>query len=301
MYESDEQRDGDIEELAGGQQADLRDRLLAATTQFTEAVQAMDERAWAGNFSRTPGTDPIPVATSRRCDDARSRSTMPTSARSTRGRTGRTTSWSSSSTSSASTRPRPVRSRRTRRPRPLVGGRWPRRPTVTGTGADLGWWLTAGARAGGSPPTPAHCLGWVHGDEHRRQRALHRRGDAGRPARHPRAGRPGHHQGRRRPGDVQQLLPPALPRDRRAGAHRRGRRAAAADRADRHLRRHPGDHHPPALGPPPCARRGRRGDRCRRRGGCRRRRRDHRADRRGRRRPGASTATPWSSATSASR
>ncbi len=62
MYESDEQRDGDIEELAGAEQADLFDRLLAATTQFAEAVEAMDERAWTGTFSRTPGTAPIPVA-----------------------------------------------------------------------------------------------------------------------------------------------------------------------------------------------------------------------------------------------
>src|ERR1700712_2684047 len=61
MYESDEQRDTDIEELAGAEQADLLDRLLAATTQFLDAAHAMDEKAWTGTFSRTPGADPVPA------------------------------------------------------------------------------------------------------------------------------------------------------------------------------------------------------------------------------------------------
>jgi maleylpyruvate isomerase len=62
MYESDEQRDTDIEELAGADQADLLDSLLAATTQFLDAAQAMDDKAWTGTFSRTPGTDPVPAS-----------------------------------------------------------------------------------------------------------------------------------------------------------------------------------------------------------------------------------------------
>jgi maleylpyruvate isomerase len=62
MYASDEQRDADIEELAGAEQADLLDRLLAATTRFTEAVEAMDDEAWRGVFARTPGAEPVPVA-----------------------------------------------------------------------------------------------------------------------------------------------------------------------------------------------------------------------------------------------
>jgi maleylpyruvate isomerase len=61
MYPSDEQRDADIEELAGAQQADLLDRLLAATTRFRDAVEEMDEDAWAGTFSRTPGAERVPV------------------------------------------------------------------------------------------------------------------------------------------------------------------------------------------------------------------------------------------------
>src|SRR5438067_1039301 len=61
MYASDEQRDADIEELAGAQQADLLDRLLAATTRFRDAVGEMDEDAWRGTFSRTPGAELLPV------------------------------------------------------------------------------------------------------------------------------------------------------------------------------------------------------------------------------------------------
>ena len=43
MYESDEQRDSEIDELAAADPADLRDRLLAATTEFSDAVAAVDE------------------------------------------------------------------------------------------------------------------------------------------------------------------------------------------------------------------------------------------------------------------
>lgn len=62
MYSSDEQRDADIEELSGAGQADLLDRLLAATTRFAEAVEAMDDDAWRGVFVRTPGAEQVPVA-----------------------------------------------------------------------------------------------------------------------------------------------------------------------------------------------------------------------------------------------
>jgi maleylpyruvate isomerase len=63
MYASDEQRDTDIEELAGSQQADLLDRLLAATTRFVSALEAMGEDDWGGGFARTPGAEQVPVAT----------------------------------------------------------------------------------------------------------------------------------------------------------------------------------------------------------------------------------------------
>lgn len=62
MYASDERRDADIEELAGAEQADLLDRLLAATTRFHVAVEEMDEDAWLGEFVRTPGAAAAPVS-----------------------------------------------------------------------------------------------------------------------------------------------------------------------------------------------------------------------------------------------
>jgi maleylpyruvate isomerase len=62
MYESDEQRNAEIEELRGAQAADLRDRLLAATTEFDDAVRAMDEESWSGSFGRLPSGPTWPVA-----------------------------------------------------------------------------------------------------------------------------------------------------------------------------------------------------------------------------------------------
>lgn len=59
MYSSQETRDADIAELAGGDASELRDRLLAATHRFTEAVLAMTEQLWEGTFERTPGGQQI--------------------------------------------------------------------------------------------------------------------------------------------------------------------------------------------------------------------------------------------------
>ncbi|HYH35244.1 MAG TPA: maleylpyruvate isomerase family mycothiol-dependent enzyme, partial [Nocardioides sp.] len=61
MYASQEQRDTDIEELAGAERAELRERLLASTTTFVEAAQAVPPDAWAGRFERTPGGQSLPL------------------------------------------------------------------------------------------------------------------------------------------------------------------------------------------------------------------------------------------------
>lgn len=61
MYGSQEQRDADIEELAGSQPAELRERLLASLTTFSEAVAAMPENAWSGRFDRAPGGPSLPL------------------------------------------------------------------------------------------------------------------------------------------------------------------------------------------------------------------------------------------------
>lgn len=55
MYASPGARDADIEELATAAPADLRERLLAGTARFGEALVAMHETDWDGRFERTPG------------------------------------------------------------------------------------------------------------------------------------------------------------------------------------------------------------------------------------------------------
>ena len=61
MYASQERRDADIEELAGAEPADLRERLLAVLTTFQDAMVAMPEDAWSGRFERTPGGPELPL------------------------------------------------------------------------------------------------------------------------------------------------------------------------------------------------------------------------------------------------
>ena len=55
MYASPEGRDADIAELATADPADLRERFLASTAQFERALAAMHEDDWDGRFERTPG------------------------------------------------------------------------------------------------------------------------------------------------------------------------------------------------------------------------------------------------------
>jgi maleylpyruvate isomerase len=55
MYASAEARDADIEELAAAAPDELRERFLAATGRFGEALEAMHEPDWEGRFERTPG------------------------------------------------------------------------------------------------------------------------------------------------------------------------------------------------------------------------------------------------------
>lgn len=61
MYASPEQRDSDIEQLAGSSAAELRERLMAAVTTFNDAVRAMPPNAWTGRFERTPGGQSLPL------------------------------------------------------------------------------------------------------------------------------------------------------------------------------------------------------------------------------------------------
>jgi maleylpyruvate isomerase len=55
MYASPEARDADIDALAAEAPAVVRERFLAATSRYAEALEAMAEDDWDGRFERTPG------------------------------------------------------------------------------------------------------------------------------------------------------------------------------------------------------------------------------------------------------
>lgn len=55
MYASQEARDGDIADLATADPAELRDRLLAGSTLFDDAVASVPEDGWSTQVERTPG------------------------------------------------------------------------------------------------------------------------------------------------------------------------------------------------------------------------------------------------------
>jgi maleylpyruvate isomerase len=55
MYASPEARDSDIAELAAEEPAALRERFMASTAQFSQALEAMHPDDWDGRFERTPG------------------------------------------------------------------------------------------------------------------------------------------------------------------------------------------------------------------------------------------------------
>jgi maleylpyruvate isomerase len=149
MYESDEQRDADIAELATAQQPELLDRLLAATTRFAEAVEAMDDEAWSGTFSRTPGADAQPasaVPQMRRRELEIHHADL--------GAVYARRDWPDDfveellESESAYHDAGPITLHATDLDRTwLVGASGG--PTVTGTGADLGWWLTGRGQGDG--------------------------------------------------------------------------------------------------------------------------------------------------------
>lgn len=61
MYASDEARDAAIAELASAPADELRERLLAGTARFRDAVAALTGDDWEGSFPRVPGGPPWPV------------------------------------------------------------------------------------------------------------------------------------------------------------------------------------------------------------------------------------------------
>jgi maleylpyruvate isomerase len=143
MYESDEQRDADIEELAAAEPSELRERHLAATTEFADAVALMDASHWSGRIDRLPGGPAWPMVT-----------VVPTRRREVEihhadlGTSYSQDDWSEDFTAElldavtvdhASAGAFQVRATDLGRDW-FVGGEGG--PTVMGTGSDLGWWLT---------------------------------------------------------------------------------------------------------------------------------------------------------------
>lgn len=63
MYASDEQRDTDVAELAGAGSTVLRERLMASSTVFADAVAALGGDDWTGVVERTPGGPTWALAT----------------------------------------------------------------------------------------------------------------------------------------------------------------------------------------------------------------------------------------------
>jgi maleylpyruvate isomerase len=143
MYGSDDQRDNDIERLAQAEPSDLRERHLASTTEFTDAVRMVDAPHWAGHIDRLPGGPAWPmtaVVRTRRCEVEIHHADLGTSY--TRA------DWADDfvvqlleDLTVNRTEDGPFRVRATDLGLDWwVGGEGG--PTVSGSGADLGWWLT---------------------------------------------------------------------------------------------------------------------------------------------------------------
>ena len=156
MYDSDEQRDHDIANLAGASAADIRDRLLAGTTIFEDAVEAVPDVRWEDRVERTPGGRTMRLGS---LPGMRVRELEIHEVDLDAGYTA--SDWSQAFTellldamskrvSSSAFELRPLDSTRT-----WVFGsadaEYPV-PVVTGPAADAGWWLT-----GRPPPDTLHC------------------------------------------------------------------------------------------------------------------------------------------------
>jgi maleylpyruvate isomerase len=143
MYASDAQRDADIDGLAQSQAAEVRDRALAATTLFAEAVELLEDEHLSASIDRLPGGPEWPVAT-----------IVPTRRREVEihhvdlGASYTRADWPAdflrellSAVTVDHAGAGPFRVRATDLGEDWVVGAGGG-PTVTGTAADLGWWLT---------------------------------------------------------------------------------------------------------------------------------------------------------------
>jgi maleylpyruvate isomerase len=142
VYRSQDARDEDIDKLGAAEPSELRDRMLAATTRFADAVAAVPEDAWGTEIERVPGG---PVFRAGAVPGMRLREVEIHHADLDAGYTRAdwppefaTLLLDSMAKRGAWTEPFRVRPTD-------VAGTWAfgeGGPTVTGTAADLGWWLT---------------------------------------------------------------------------------------------------------------------------------------------------------------
>ena len=150
MYDSDEQRDSDIAELAVADASEIRQRLLGGATLLDEAVAAIPADRWETRIERTPGgrqfrADAVPGMRLRELEIHH----VDLGAGYTTG------DWSLAfSEHLIDTMPKRLRLSETIEIRPLDSQRtwllgdgeaeYPV-PVVTGPAADLAWWLTGRA------------------------------------------------------------------------------------------------------------------------------------------------------------
>ncbi len=143
MYSSQEGRDSDIAELAGAEPTELRDRLLAGVTEFDDAVAAVPGDSWGTSIERTPGSERTFVAAA--APGMRLREVEIHHADLGAGYSHR--EWPSAFSAlvlDAMTKRGAAREPFTAAPADL-DGTWTfgqGGPTVSGSAADLAWWLT---------------------------------------------------------------------------------------------------------------------------------------------------------------
>lgn len=143
MYASDGQRDAEIEELAGADPTQLRERFLETTTRFADAIPLLAGEHWSGWIERLPGGPAWPmvtiVATRRRELEIHHADLGVAHTRADWPRDFVAELLDAVTVDQQGSGPFQVRASD-------LGQSWrvggDGGPTVLGAGADLGWWLT---------------------------------------------------------------------------------------------------------------------------------------------------------------
>jgi maleylpyruvate isomerase len=143
MYESDAQRDAQIEDLAEAEPSELREQHFAATTAFADAVEALQDEHWSGHIDRLPGGPAWPavavVPTRRREVEVHHADLGTSYTRADWPRDFVAELLDTVVVDHAASGPFQLRATDLGRDWSVGGDGG---PTVMGAGADLGWWLT---------------------------------------------------------------------------------------------------------------------------------------------------------------